>query len=319
MKKRLNIISGWIAIGIMVIIGVCFVSPVIAGNGLTMSPMYQSMVIDPGETQEASFRISNPSSATADMYYEISVEPFYVDEKGEITYQNKSEMNEIVDWIRIETPSEGKIEPNGVTEVIFAVDVPRSAPAGGQYFSVMVTETDIPATADGDGESSEKGQSTTIKEIYKMAHLVYVEVTGNVIKQGEINNVNVPSFFLSGGITGSASVKNTGNVHSYATYTMQVFPLFSDEEIYTNEESPEEVLILPDRTSYHMTTWEQTPEVGIFNVIYTVKFGDSMSQVKKMVIKCPLWLLFLIVFTIAAIVIYFVSRVRARKGMRGED
>lgn len=284
------------------------------GTGLTMSPMLQQVIVNPGEPKQASFRVSNPAAATSNLSYELSVEPFYTDDKGSITYEAEGDMGDIMDWITFDVPTTGSIEPNGVEEIVFTIDPPESAPAGGQYFSIMVTQTGNDAEANGEsGDSDANNRQTTIKETYQMAHLVYAEVTGNVVRKGTISEVSLPSFLLSGKITGSASVENTGNVHEDATYTMQVFPLFSEEEVYTNEEDPEKVTILPNRTIYHQTSWDNTPTVGIFNVVYTVRFGESTEQISKMVIICPIWLLFLILFAIAAIIIWLVMRARSRK------
>lgn len=289
------------------------------GTGLTVSPMFQRIIVNPGEKQEISFRIANPAAAVKNVYYDLSVEPFYINESGELVYQAEGEMSEMMNWVEFNVPTEGKLEPNEVKDIVFTINAPKSAPAGGQYFSVMVTEKDSDEHGEGGGSTSEEGRGTTMREIFKMAHLIYAEVTGSVIKQGEIKDVSLPGFFLSGNITGSASVKNTGNVHGDATYTMQVFPLFSDEEIYTNEENPETVMILPNRASYHTTSWDNTPVMGIFNVVYTVKFGDSMQQISKMVIVCPLWLLFVIFFVIAALIIWIVMRIKANNKRKAES
>lgn len=311
MKKIIRFIAAFVILGL----GAVFfraegVSA--AGVGITVSPMYQKIIVNPGESQKFSFKISNPADSTETVEYELSVEPFYMSESNEIMYEAEGKSGEITDWVEFDSPTEGSIKPNGVTEVIFTIEVPETAPAGGQYFTVMVTKKNKGDTGET-GETEEGGRQTMIDETYRMAHLVYAEVTGDVRRSAEIFDVSVPSFLLSGNITGSASVKNTGNVHGDASYTLQVFPLFSDEEVYTNEEDPETTIILPGRTRYHETSWEGTPGVGIFNVVYTVQFGDSMEQVSKMVIVCPLWLLFIIVFVIAAIIIWLVMKARARR------
>lgn len=311
--RRIKNASSFIVILIVAIVGLLRVGTVVAmGSGLTLSPMYQKIIVDPGEKQKVSFRISNPSSAVGNMYYELSVEPFYMDENGQMVYEAEGRMGEIAEWISFDVPVKGKIEPNGVEDIIFTIDVPRGAPAGGQYFSIMVTETGE-SEEDSDEEILLDNSKTAIKEIYRMAHLVYAEVTGSIVEQGEISDVELPSFLLSGNIAGSAFIKNTGNVHRDAVYTMQVFPLFSSEEVYTNDEKPETVTILPDRAVYHKTTWSETPPIGIFNVVYTVKFGESMEQISRMVIVCPIWLLFVVVFAVFAIIFYFMAKAKARK------
>lgn len=322
MGKYYKHLFGWSVSVIMLIAGLILpLAPAASalGTGLTVAPMLQQVIVNPGEPKQASFRISNPAAATSNLNYELSVEPFYVDDKGSITYEAEGSMSDIVNWIKFDVPVVGTIEPNGVKEIVFTINPPKSAPAGGQYFSIMVTQLDNSTDPnDSDDEDAANKRQATIKETYRMAHLVYAEITGSTIKHAEISDVNLPSFLLSGNITGSALIKNTGNVHGDATYTLQVFPLFSDEEIYTNEETPERATILPNRTIYHETSWKETPPIGIFNVKYTVRYGDSMEQISKMVIICPLWLLFIIVFAIVAVIIWLVLRAKSRRTRRAE-
>ena len=316
MKHHFNHLTKWVAVGILALIGVTIQNANSAmadgGYGLGMAPMSQNVVMNPGESFKTSFKISNPAGSTQDTYYKIEIEPFYTNNKNEVEYKAEGDSGKIVDWVTLNVPAEGKLAPNDVKEVVFTIDVPESAPAGGQYMSILVTASAKPDNDGSQSDDSSDDSGATIKEVKKMSHLVYAEVAGNSIKKGEIIDANLPSFLLSGKITGSATVKNIGNVHGNANYILKVFPLFSNEEIYTNEEKPASFTILPNRELYSEVSWEQTPPVGIFNAEFTVEFEGEKVEISKLIIICPIWLLFIIFFVIAVIIIWIIMRVRAR-------
>jgi len=251
-----------------------------------------------------SFKVSNPSSSNADLQYEIEQKSFYVDESYGTTFDGEN--SPIVAWTTLNSDSTGILAPNSNTEIRFTISVPIDAAAGGQYEAFLVKTKEFDALND-------ITNAAVIKEELIMAHLVFAEIAGNTVRRGEVIETSISSFLLTGDIVASSAIKNTGNIHGNAIYKLQIFPLFSNEEIYTNEEDPESRIILPDRTLYNETIWENTPPVGIFNVIYTVEFEGVTAQVSKMVIKCPIWLLFIIIFAIIAIIIYFVTKSRTRK------
>ena len=268
-----------------------------------VSPMTQKIILNPGEKYDGSFTINNPADREDDFYYTVSVEPFYVDENYNAYNKRTGNLNQIVDWVTLAN-TEGVLHPNDIKEIKFSINVPENAPAGGQYASISVQ-----ARSSND-EDSESSMGVKINQVVSIAHNIFAEISGTTIRHGEILSVDLPSFLFSGNIVGSALVKNTGNVHGAARYTMQVFPLFSSEEIYTNEENPQSVLILPDRQYYNELTWTETPPVGIFNVKYTVEFEGSIAEVSKMVIVCPIWLLFIIIFITVALIIWLVVKIR---------
>lgn len=275
---------------------------------LSVSPMAESIVLNPGDTYSSSIKVSYPQNASSSTHYKVAIQPFYVDENYNNVYEKLNNYSLIVDWVNFDSPETDEVKPGEIKEIYYTFRIPSDAPAGGQYFAITV--------ASDTSEAEIKGDAINVTEILSVSHLVFVEITGTTIRQGDITSINVPSFILSGDVSGSSTIKNTGNVHSDATYKLQVFPLFSNEEVYTNEEKPDIRRIMPDRSFYNETIWSDTPAFGIFNVVYTVEFEGVTQQVSKMVIKCPIWLLFIIIFIIAAIIIYFVVRAKSRKNSR---
>ena len=270
-----------------------------------MSPMYEKISLNPGDSYSSSFMIVTPSQATSNFDYKVYVQGYYRDDNNNTIFENIGGHSQIVDWVQINSPKTGTLKPDDSAKISFTINVPKDAPAGGQYAVITVGS----ATPEKAGE----GGGVNIQESVAMGYTIYAEITGTTIKQGEVTGASVPGFIFSGNITGSSSVKNTGNVHGDAKYTLQVFPLFSDEEVYTNSENPETRVVLPDRTLYNETSWNNTPWFGIFNVVYTVDFNGLSSQVSKIVIICPVWLLFIIIFIIIALIIWFILRFENHK------
>ena len=300
-----------IAALVLVFVGACAlvgdrVAKAAGEIGFSVSPMKQNIVLNPGDSYRGTFTVSNPATSENDFSYLVTVTPFYVKDDAEYTavFDEDSDRTMISKWITLVSPSEGKIAPNESNEIEFIINVPEDAPAGGQYAAITVSSNNTDEAAEG---------STGIREQIAIAHTIFAEIAGETVKKGEVTEVSVPSFIFSGDLTASSKVKNTGNVHGKAVYKLQVFPLFSSEEVFTNEEKPDEQTILPDRTLYYETAFKNTPSFGIYNVVYTVEFEGTKTEVKKMVIKCPIWMLFSILFAIIAAIIYIGLRIKARK------
>ncbi len=283
----------------------CALASVVApasASQFSVSPMYQFVSLTPGETYVGNFQIINPDFNQYDFHYSLRIEPFSVDNTDEIHLTANGDYNRIVDWIELGEES-GTVSPNQVKEVRFKINVPEDAPAGGQYASIVVSS----------GEYRVDNNTVDLREVYDAAHLIYADVSGETARKGTVDHLNVPSFLFSGNISGSAQVTNEGNVHSKATQTLQIFPLFSSEEVYTNEESPKATWILPGNSLLTSVSWDKTPSVGIFHVIYNVEYEGVESKVDKIVIVCPLWLLFLILLALFLLIFRILSAKKKKK------
>ncbi|MBR2659296.1 hypothetical protein IKD60_00875 [Candidatus Saccharibacteria bacterium] len=160
------------------------------------------------------------------------------------------------------------------------------------------------------------GEDANIKTIHRVGVILAAAVPGETNNCVEIEKNTVNSFYFNPPITVSSLVKNCGNVEQTATYEVRMWPLFSNEAIYTTEGEAIESEgrdIYPETSRFNSITWEGAPQIGIFKVQQIVRIGDKESNVTKYVLICPLWLLFVIIALIFFIIFWLVSRARDRK------
>ena len=275
---------------------------------MTISPPKQKIVLVPGETFEGVIRVSNSAHAKGDQHYSASIGSFGLgkDEEGNIDYNDTdvdtvTSYNQMMNWITLGKES-GTVEPNGTDVVPFTINVPSDAPAGGQYATIIFQDDSGNGTT-GDGNVS-------IESVVRFASSIIAEVAGETRDEGAILENSIPSFIFNNKLSATSTVRNDGNVHTDASYTLQVWPLFGDEEICTNEEEPSTSLIMPETERYHVEECN-LPMIGIFRAKQTVNIFGETSVAEKTVFVCPLWLLFIIVFAIVLIIIWLVMRAKS--------
>ena len=274
---------------------------------MTVSPMRESVILNPGDVYKSAITVSNPGYSEQDLYYHVEVKPFYVDENYNPVFEridgvDKQLLNE---WVKITANETGTVAPNESKIVEYEITVPDSAPAGGQYACLSVI-TDV--------KPSEEG-SINIAEGLAINHVILAEVTGRTIESGEILDAGVANMRIGDKVMAYSEVKNTGNVHGLAKYILTVKSPFTGEVIYTNN-GEEDRYVLPDRELYNETTWNETPMVGIFNVDYTVEFQGMTSDIHRLVVVCPWWLIFMVILGIILLVLRVVSLVKLQKATK---
>ena len=267
---------------------------------LQISPVRLDLDLEPGTTSTGTFEVQNTGLKAYD--FVLGVGPYSVtDENYSIDSETRTTYTDIVDWITF-SQNEGHVEPNQNQEITVTVTVPDDVPAGGQYamiYAEMVRDDEL--------------ESTGVAVNHRVALLVFSEVEGNTRREGQVLETKIPTILFNPPITATSLVENTGNVHATAYYTLQVFPLFGDEEVYTNEENPATLTILPETQRFNSISWDGAPQLGIFRVRETVTILDDTETIEKIVFLCPIWFLFLILLIIFFVIFWLVSRARSRK------
>lgn len=255
--------------------------------------------MEPGQSYTGTLRVQNTGKNAFD--YRMSVVPFAVkDEQYTQDYGNPTPYNDIVEWVKFSKET-GHLEPNTQDEVAYTITVPADVPAGGQY-AILMAEID----------NKEVDGVTGVNIVRRVGTALYSNVHGNTRKEGKVLENKVPSFRFNPPITATSIVENTGNTHTDAKYVLQVYPLFSDEEVYTNEEKPATLTILPDTRRFNEISWPGSPHLGIFKVRQTVTIWDQTTTTEKIVFLCPIWFIFIVLLIIFCAIFWIVSRIRAR-------
>ena len=70
---------------------------------------------------------------------------------------------------------------------------------------------------------------------------------------------------------------------------------------------------MPESERYNVQEWKGAPMIGIFKVRQTVSIFGDVSVVEKIVVLCPLWLLFVIIAAILFIIFWIISKLKSRK------
>lgn len=256
--------------------------------------------VDPGSEHKGEFTIEN--TGKEDFEYEVTFSPYSVEgENYDPNYEKETQYTDLAEWISVDNES-GMIAAGNKAQVKYAVNIPNDAHGGAQAAVIMLT---MKPNSQTDG--------TGVQAIRRLGYLVFGNVDGEVVKTGKVLENKVPSFLFNPPVFGTSVVENTGNVYTVAKYTLQVFPLFSDEEVFTNEEEPDDSVIFPETKRYNKVEWEGAPHLGIFRVRQTVKIFDDESVTEKIVFLCPLWFLFIVLLLIFLIIFWIVSRAIKRK------
>ena len=290
-------------------------------SAFSVTPMKQTITLQPGDTYSGrvSAFVMNTENGGETTYYETWVAPLTVDDTDKhytAVFDKTNDKTDIVNWTTVSDGDEtarygekvsGVMQPGETVDFDYTVDVPNNARGGGQYFAIVVQQIPNP--------NAENEGNVGIANHIRIASVVYAEIAGDINIAGSITNNDIPGFLLSPPVTTSFLATNSGNTHVTVTYYMQVFPMFSDEEVYTTEDNPGSEYVLPGTTRYVKQTWDNTPSVGIFKVRQTVYYDSTDNEpsvTERMVIICPVWLLFIIIFAVVAIIIWIVLRVRSR-------
>ena len=272
---------------------VFFATPTSALDGITLqiSPTSHKIALEPGNEYSDSISIQNLSDT--DFEYKMSIRPYQAqDILYHPDYTTENSYTQITKWITFAEPS-GTLAAHSSKKIDYNIKVPTDVPAGGQY-AILIAET--PAQAN----------PGAIELISSVGSLLYAHVSGDTREAGNLIKQNIWPLQISSPITAESTIENTGNVDFDVTTTLKVTKVLGGNTVYDNSEDPSVQTVLPNSKRLILSTWYDTPKLGLFEVTQTTSFLDQSHSVQSLVLVCPLWLVIVTTIIIVLLIVLLI-------------
>lgn len=274
-------------------------------NTFSVEPMSQAIMLVPGQVYEGKITVINTANSLKDFPYKVEVTPYNViGQNYAADLLSESDRTAITKWMKIAEPT-GVLEPNETREVSYTITVPSNVPAGGQYAAITVSSND----------QSKKDEPVSVKNVFEIASVLYAEVAGETVREGEVLENNVPGFVMTTPITISSLLSNRGNVHEKATYSIAAVNVLNGQTIYPVNEVDGSFgeMIMPETTRSLEREIGNLPSIGLVRISQSIEYLGQTSVNERTVIICPIWLIVLVIAMIVAVVTGLIVMVRKRR------
>jgi hypothetical protein len=233
-------------------------------KGLAISPTRQNLTAPPHELTNGSFKIKNgtltPITVTLSIK-QFSATDYTYDE----TFSTPKD-----DWIRL-GKTQIKLEPGEDSTINFTANVPTNATPGGHYFAFYA--------------SSDLTQGT-FKQTAQVVSLLYMKVTGKIIRAGNIQDGSAPILATGSDIPFRFNAKNTGNIDFSANFFGQLVGLFG---VLQQTNTEHELLPGTIRSIGGSVPAPLLPGIYKLTYGYQAEFDKTVTTKTTYILYIPLW------------------------------
>lgn len=282
-----------------------------AGNSLevapqlTVSPATASVSLKPGASVDYTLVVTNdkPEALSISAYaapYSIQNEDYDVDFEKETNRTQISRWIEFVNEDGSVTKNYKAVVPgNSKSYVNYRVTIPEDIPAGGQYAAIFVQT----------GDDAKPLESSGLQAVSRVGVIIYGRSSGETDERADVTDINVPTFMVSGPVTASALITNTGNTDIEVEHSFTVTSIVGAELYHSEGKDP----ILPDAARRVKSEWENTQPMGVFRVYYHISTLGNDYEVSKLVIILPVYMVVIAIFVLTLLIIWIIILIRKRR------
>lgn len=244
-------------------------------------------VLTPGSSYTKSLTVTNHSPIETTFSLSIAA----LDELA-----NSASYSRLTEWLIFTGDVDYTLAGEASTTIGLRVKVPKEATAGGQYATLIASNT--------------AGDSIALATISAI-------IDGNDLKyDGQLTDVNISWFNTSPQVTASAKVQNTGNVDFESTAKLTIKPIFGGEPIH--EESKTTTIYPSASATTFDHTWTSAPAIGLYNTSQSITYVNASGEImeyitERIIIMCPIWLIVvisLIILGTVALIVFLKLRTK---------
>lgn len=276
---------------------------------LQASPADQRINLEPNQVYDGTFTVENVGRKT--FSFTLSSRPYQVSSPDYTPdFSTSNSYTVLSNWLSF-SADRTTLAPGESATVTYHVDTPADIPGGGQYAAIIVETRDADDTA-------------SVRIASQIAVLLYAQISGEQRLEGTLLDLELPNILLGAPFTASVTVENTGNLDFDLTQTLTVTDFLTGRTLVDlSTKNPDgtpvggvERIILPATTRTSILTWENAPSFGLFRAHQTVSFLDQTYDLERVVFRCPIWLLGLLVVFVLLLIVWLFLRLHRRHQSR---
>lgn len=241
-------------------------------ESITMSPTSKKYKVDAGGVITDKLTIINDGTLAYDFL--VYARPYSIvnNDYTSPNFTSSAKNADLYGWVQF-PKTKFHLEAGASVDVQYSIHVPTGVAPGGHY-GVLFAETQPVA-----GASS--GNAVIRKK--RVGSIMYATVNGTYRNSGDALGSSIPFWQVQPPLSGSLSVKNTGNTDFADTVHMTVTDLFGGVKY----DATKEYQVLPDTSRTIPVLWEQAPWFGLYKVSLEQKFLDKSSKAEGYVLMMP--------------------------------
>lgn len=283
------------SLGAILFSGYILTTPVKAAGeteSITLSPVSKHYEFDAGAATKDTFKIINDGKMGYDFI--VYARPYTIinsnyDEPNYGDEANKKANADAYKWVTFDQ-ERYHLEPGESVDVSYSLSVPQNAAPGGHY-GVMFAETQS-ATGEMIGRNKRVGS------------VVYATVNGDYTTGADIARPGANPFQIYPPLTGTVSVKNTGNASFVTNVTFNVFDVFGNKK-YSFQGDYD---IMPESTRAIKLEWQESPSFGLYKVQINAKALEKNVSTETYVLMAPFWFYGIVAILVVGGIMYAVAR-----------